>query len=55
MNDKLFNELESNLGKAVRYAKGEASATEYLVLSPADIKAIRLKLKMSQAKFAREF
>lgn len=55
MDDKLFKELESNLGKAVRYAKSEAAATEYLVLSPEDIKAIRLKVKMSQAVFAREF
>ena len=55
MDDKLFKELETNLGKAVRYVKGETQATEYLVLSPQDIKAIRLKVKMSQAKFARAF
>ncbi|MGI9288231.1 MAG: NadS family protein [Pseudomonadales bacterium] len=56
MDTQLFQELESNLKDAVKYAKGEASPTSvYFVLSPADIKAIRQGVQMSQAVFARTF
>lgn len=56
MDSKLFQELETNLNDAVKYAKGDASAKSiYFVLTAADIKAIRQQVQMSQAVFARTF
>ena len=56
MDDKLHNELVSNLKEGVRFAKGgKSNSTVYAVLSAADIKAIRASVKMSQAAFARTF
>ena len=56
MDDKLFRELDANLKKAVKVAKGtKAPKSVYVVLSPAEIKAIRANTKMSQAVFARSF
>ncbi len=55
MDNKLHKELLSNLKEAVKVVKGEKTATAYVVLSPADIKAIRRKVQMSQAVFARSF
>ncbi len=56
MDDKLFNELEANLKEAVDVVKGKvAPETAYMVITPATIKAIRRKVKMSQAMFARSY
>jgi len=56
MDDKLFKELDANLKEAVKVAKGtSAPKTAYVVLTPADIKAVRASVKMSQAVFARSF
>ncbi len=56
MDDKLFKELNANLKEAVKVAKGtSAPKSIYVVLSPAEIKAIRASVKMSQAIFARSF
>ncbi len=56
MDDKLFKELNANLKEAVNVAKGtSAPKSVYIVLSPAEIKAIRASVKMSQAIFARSF
>jgi putative transcriptional regulator len=56
MDDKLFKELDANLKEAVKVAKGTlAPKSVYVVLSPAEIKAIRASVKMSQAVFARSF
>lgn len=56
MDDKLFQELESNLKEEVKVAKGRAAPkTTYVVVTPAEIKAIRLKVRMSQAVFGRSF
>lgn len=57
MDNKLFQELESNVMDAVTYAKGEtAPKSVSIVLSPGDIKAaIRQGVGMSQAVFARTF
>jgi putative transcriptional regulator len=56
MDDKLFKELDANLKEAVKVAKGtKAPKSVYVVLSPAQIKAIRGTVKMSQAVFARSF
>ena len=56
MDDKLFNELKSNLKEAVDVAKGKITPeTAYFVVTPATIKAIRHKVNMSQAVFARSY
>lgn len=56
MDDKLFNELEANLKEAVKVAKGSSMPKSvYVILTPAEIKRIRAKVKMSQAVFARKF
>ncbi len=55
MDTQLFQELESNLKDAVKVVKGEKTAPAYVVLSPADIKAIRQCVGMSQTVFARTF
>lgn len=55
MDNKLHKELLSNLKEAVKVVKGEKTATAYVVLTPADIKAIRRKARMPQAEFARAF
>ncbi len=56
MDDKLFKELDANLKEAVKVAKGtSAPKSVYVVLTPANIKAVRASVKMSQAVFARSF
>lgn len=56
MDKKLFDELEANLKEGVKIVKGEVKPkTQYVVLSPADIKTIREKVNMSQAEFSRAF
>ena len=56
MDDKLFKELNTNLKEAMKVVKGtSAPKSVYVVLSPAEIKAIRASVKMSQAIFARSF
>ena len=56
MDDKLFGELESNLKEAVQITKGRASPkTIYVMVTPAQIKAVRRTIGMSQAVFARTF
>ena len=56
MDEKLFKELEANLKEAVKVAKGASKPKSvYVVLTPAQIKAIRAGVNMSQASFARAF
>ena len=56
MDKKLFDDLESNLKQAVRIARGRATPkTIYVFVTPSQIKAMRRKLGMSQAVFARDF
>ena len=56
MDDKLFNELEANLKEAVDVARGKVTPeTAYVVVTPSTIKAIRRKVNMSQAMFARSY
>lgn len=56
MDDKLFKELHTNLKEAVKVAKGTSEPKSvYVILTPAEIKAIRASVKMSQAVFARSF
>ena len=56
MDDKLFQELDGNMREAVKVVKG-TSAPEFVhvVLTPAEITAIRDGVNMSQAVFARTF
>ena len=56
MDDKLFKELDANLKEAVKIAKGtQAPTSVYVVLKPAEIKAIRTSVGMSQTVFASTF
>ena len=56
MDDKLFKELDANLKEAVEVAKGtKAPKSVYVVLTPAEIRAIRAGVGMSQAVFANTF
>lgn len=56
MDEQLFEELNANLEEAVKVAKGTAAPKAvYAVMTPANIKAIRANVKMSQAVFARSF
>ncbi len=56
MDDKLFDELDANLKEAVKVAKGtKAPKSVYVVLKPAEIKAIRANVGMSQSEFASSF
>jgi putative transcriptional regulator len=56
MDEKLFEELDTNLKEAVKVAKGTtAPKSVYVVLTPAEIRSIRASVNMSQAVFARSF
>ncbi len=56
MDDKPFEELEANLQEAVKVAKGiTAPKSVYVVLTPAEIRAIRAGVGMSQSVFANTF
>ena len=56
MDDKLFKELDANLEEAETVARGDkAPDSVYVVLTPAEIKAIRAGLGMSQSVFAGTF
>jgi putative transcriptional regulator len=56
MDDKLFNELDANLKDAVKVARGtKAPKSVYVVLKPAEIRAIRNSVGMSQSVFANTF
>jgi putative transcriptional regulator len=56
MDDKLFEELDANLKEAVKVAKGtKAPNSVYVVLRPAEIKAIRASVGMSQSVFASTY
>ena len=56
MDDKLFKEFDANLKEAVKVAKGTTAPTSvYVVLTPAEIRAIRAGVGMSQSVFANTF
>lgn len=56
MDEKLFKELDANLREAVKVAKGiSAPKSVFVVMTPAEIKAIRANVNMSQAVFAHSF
>lgn len=56
MDDKLFGELDANLKEAVKVAKGiKAPNSVYVVLRPAEIRAIRASVGMSQSVFASTY
>ena len=57
MSKSAFDKIKAGLEDAITIARGEADASTYRVHVPAevDVKAIRRKLGMSQAEFARSF
>jgi putative transcriptional regulator len=56
MDKKLFDELDANLKEAVKVARGKkAPKSVYVVLKPAEIRAIRNSVGMSQSEFANTF
>ena len=56
MDDKRFKELDTNLKEAVKVAGGtEAPKSGYVVSKPAEIKAIRTGVGLSQAVFTSTF
>ncbi|MCZ0951885.1 MAG: NadS family protein [Rhodospirillaceae bacterium] len=56
MDDELLKELDANLREAVKVVKGtSAPESIYVVLAPAEIRAIRKSVNMSQAQFAGTF
>jgi putative transcriptional regulator len=56
MDDKLFDELDANLKEAVKVAKGtKAPNSVYVALRPAEIRAIRASVGMSQSVFASTY
>ena len=57
MSRKVAERLERSLNQALAYAKGTADVSQYRVHVPGeiDVRAIRLKLGMTQERFAQEF
>ena len=57
MSRRAFGKIKAGLEDAIAIARGEADPATYRVHVPAevDVKAIRQKLGMSQAAFARSF
>ena len=54
---EVANSIRRGLVEAVAYARGEAKADDYRVHVPTaiDVRAIRTKLGLTQAEFARRF
>jgi putative transcriptional regulator len=57
MSRRAFDNIKAGLEDAIAIARGDADPATYRVHVPAavDVKAIRQKLGMSQAAFARSF
>jgi putative transcriptional regulator len=57
MSKHAFDNIKAELQDAIAIARGEADPSTYRVHVPADVdvKAIRRKLGMTQAEFARSF
>lgn len=52
MNKKDFETLVASVKQAGKIKRGEMKASRVFSLQPADIKAVRKKLKLSQSEFA---
>ena len=52
MKDAPFRELVNSIRQAGRIRRGRARAARTTVFQPADIKAVRTKLRTSQSEFA---
>lgn len=52
MKDDAFQELLTSVRQAGRIHRGEARPSRRITYAPADVKAIRAKLKQSQPEFA---
>ncbi len=57
MSKRAFDKIRAGLENAIAIARGEADPATYRVHVPTevDVKAIRRKLGMTQAEFARSF
>ncbi len=53
MKKKDFDNLVASIREAGRIRRGEAEPTRVSEFAPVDVKAIRQRLRMSQAEFAR--
>ena len=53
MKDKLFNELLESVKQGSKILKGNMSPSREFDFSSPDVKAIRVKYGLSQAKFAK--
>jgi putative transcriptional regulator len=55
--DEIFGEIVTGLGEAIAYARGKGNPRDFRVHIPEtmDVRAIRKRLKMSQAAFAEHF
>ena len=52
MNIKDFNELAQSIKQAGKIKRGKAKPSRVSVFNPADVRAIREKLRKSQSEFA---
>ena len=52
---KAFDKISKGLEEAIAYAEGKTEGAIVTEYSPLDIKAIRQKSGLSQAKFAKEY
>jgi len=55
MSNNAFDEIAQGLSEAIAHAKGEEVGGKVHDLEPIDVAAIRARLGMSQAEFARSF
>ena len=56
MDEQIFKNLQDGLAEAIKISQGKSRpAGVYFVLTPADIKAIRKGVSMSQSVFAQTF
>ncbi len=53
MEKALFADLVQSLKEAAAIAKGEAPASRRFEVAPTDVRAVREKIGLSQAEFAR--
>ena len=57
MSKRAFDKIATGLSEAIAYVEGSANLSEFRIHIPAhiDVKAIRGKLKLSQAAFAARY
>ncbi|MES2831586.1 MAG: NadS family protein [Pseudomonadota bacterium] len=53
MEQNLFDDLVQSLREAKKIADGETPASRRFTITPADVKAVREKIGLSQSEFAK--